>query len=73
MEKENNLLEALLLGGLIGMALGVLFAPSAGEKTREMLKDKIKELDFGDIFDRFSEAYEEGRVEMEKAMKEVQM
>lgn len=73
MEKENNLLEALLLGGLIGMALGILFAPSAGEKTRERLKDKIKELDFGDIFDRFSAAFEEGKAEMGKEMKEVQM
>lgn len=73
MEKENNLLEALLLGGLIGMALGILFAPSAGEKTRELLKDKIKELDFGDIFDRFSAAFEEGKAEMEKEIKEVQM
>ncbi|MCB4790382.1 MAG: YtxH domain-containing protein [Elusimicrobia bacterium] len=39
---ENNSGEVVLsfiLGGLIGAAVGILFAPSAGKETRKKLKD----------------------------------
>lgn len=72
-EKDSNLLEGLLLGGLIGAALGILFAPAAGEQVREKLKEKLKEFNFGEIIDRFSEAFEAGKEEMQKAIKEVEM
>ena len=59
MAKENSgpgFLSGLLLGGLIGVVLGLLYAPQAGEKTREQLQSR---------FDEFSSlgksAWEEGK------------
>ena len=34
-EKHNDLLLGLLIGGLVGAAFGVLFAPKSGKETRE--------------------------------------
>ena len=72
-KKGSNLLEGLLLGGLIGAALGMLFAPAAGDKARGELKNKLKELGLGGMVDRLSEAFEEGREEMDRVRREVEM
>lgn len=69
----NEKLEGLILGGLIGVAIGILFAPAAGEKTRDFVKEKLKDLELGDILDRFSEAFEVGKEEAERVIKEVEM
>lgn len=69
-EKSSSLFEGLLLGGIIGAALGVMFAPAAGEKIRANLKEKLKDLDLDDIIERFSDAYEEGKKEAERVIKE---
>ena len=45
-EKNNNLLKGLFVGGLIGMALGILFAPKSGKETREDIARKADELLF---------------------------
>jgi len=47
MATENNgssFIAGLLLGGIIGAVLGLLFAPQPGEKTREQLRGKVDEL-----------------------------
>jgi gas vesicle protein len=44
LERNNNLLKGLLAGGLIGMALGILFAPKSGKETREKIARKADEL-----------------------------
>lgn len=61
------------MGGLIGAALGVLFAPQAGEKSRETLKGVLKEFGLEGVVERFSEAFEVGKEEAERMMKEVEM
>jgi gas vesicle protein len=40
----SNFFTGLLLGGIIGAVLGLLFAPQPGEKTREQLREKADEL-----------------------------
>ena len=47
MATENsgpNFFTGLLLGGIIGAVLGLLFAPQPGEKTREQLRGKVDEM-----------------------------
>ncbi|HLO98763.1 MAG TPA: YtxH domain-containing protein [Fimbriimonas sp.] len=44
---DNNMLYLLAgvgLGAIIGAAAGVLFAPKAGDQTRDELNEKLKEL-----------------------------
>ena len=43
-EKNSNLLKGLFIGGLIGIALGILFAPKSGKETREDIAGKADEL-----------------------------
>jgi len=39
----SSFITGLLLGGIIGAAIGLLFAPQPGEKTREQLKGRLDE------------------------------
>ncbi len=36
---------AFILGGLIGVSLGILFAPAAGKETRKKLAKVLEQLD----------------------------
>ncbi|MDD5594273.1 MAG: YtxH domain-containing protein [Candidatus Margulisbacteria bacterium] len=65
-DKESHLMEGLLIGGLIGAAVGVLFAPLSGEKSRDLIKDKLKEFDLDDVISRFSQALAEAKKEAGK-------
>ena len=51
----GSVLGALLVGGLGGVLLGVLFAPRRGEKTRHMLNKRA-----ADYRDQAGKLYEEG-------------
>ncbi len=42
--KTSAFLSGFLWGALTGFVLGVLYAPRSGVETREMLKEKSKEL-----------------------------
>ena len=70
MSKSSHFMEGMILGGLLGAALGLVFAPHAGDKTREMIKGKLKEMDLDEIIDRFSDAFEEGKKEADVVLKE---
>ncbi len=52
-ENNNDLLKGLFIGGLIGIALGVLFAPKSGKETREDIARKTS-----DVLDKAKEEYE---------------
>ncbi|MEA3494311.1 MAG: YtxH domain-containing protein [Candidatus Margulisiibacteriota bacterium] len=70
MSKSLRFMEGMVLGGLIGAALGLAFAPYAGEKTREVVKGKLREMDLDEIIDRFSEAFKKGKEEADVTLKE---
>ena len=38
-KNSGEVLLSFILGGLIGAAVGILFAPSSGKETRKKLKD----------------------------------
>jgi gas vesicle protein len=40
----SSFFAGLLVGGIIGAVLGLLFAPQSGDKTREQLRGKVDEL-----------------------------
>lgn len=69
--EKSGFFDGLLFGGLLGAALGVVFAPAAGEETRDKIKKKLSALELDDIVDKFSEAFEAGKVEAEKTLKEL--
>lgn len=39
----SGVILSFMLGGLVGAALAILFAPQSGEETRELLGDKLRE------------------------------
>jgi len=41
---NNNSILALLAGAVVGLGLGILFAPDKGSKTREKIKDGLEDL-----------------------------
>jgi gas vesicle protein len=42
--KNGDLLKGLIIGGLIGAVLGILYAPKSGKETREDIANKADEL-----------------------------
>jgi len=44
MASNGDMFKGFLLGGLIGMAVGVLFAPKSGKDLREDLMDESDDL-----------------------------
>ena len=67
MSKEISGLFSFILGVTAGVALGVLFAPKAGEETREDIKETIDNLKYkvDDLYHRgvlkTTELYEKGK------------
>ncbi len=42
--RSGDFMAGILVGALIGGALGILFAPEPGEETREIVADKARQL-----------------------------
>jgi len=74
MSNSRDFLKGLIIGGLIGAAAGILFAPKSGKETREDISRKTQ-----DLLSRAKEEYESAMEKSKKAyeaaiekMKEVQ-
>lgn len=52
----GGVVSAFLLGGIVGAALGLLFAPRSGRETRQMISTKAN-----DYWDQGLDVYETGR------------
>jgi gas vesicle protein len=68
MENSNNtgkLVGALMLGALVGGALGLLFAPHKGSETRRRIAGEADDLTAG-VKEKFEDFLNEIKSEMEK-------
>ena len=54
-EGNGDLLKGLIIGGLVGAVLGILYAPKSGKETREDIARKTE-----DLLDKAKEEYERG-------------
>jgi gas vesicle protein len=52
-ERNGDLLKGLIIGGIIGAALGILYAPKSGKETREDIAHKTE-----DLLNKAKEEYE---------------
>lgn len=64
-DRDWDLVKGLVVGGLIGAALGILFAPKSGKETRQDIADKAEE-----VLTKAKEEYEKA-VEKSKAAYDV--
>jgi gas vesicle protein len=62
----SSFLAGVVIGGLIGAALGLLLAPQTGEELREQVGDYVDSKKAG-----FDEAVNEGRAAAEQARAEM--
>ncbi|MDZ7763632.1 MAG: YtxH domain-containing protein [Melioribacteraceae bacterium] len=75
-EKFGFFTSGLILGGIIGSVLGILYAPDSGKRTRKKIQRKSDEL-VDDVVkyahqsrDRAEEIVEDGRKRVEELMEE---
>lgn len=70
-ENNGDLLKGLIIGGLIGAVLGILYAPKSGKETREDIARKTE-----DILEKAKEEYEKtvakSKMAYESAIKRLQ-
>ena len=66
MRKFGNLMLGAILGGFIGSALALLFAPASGEKTRNEIEAYFKNLQ-----EEVNRAADEKRAELETQLRKL--
>lgn len=67
-ENNSDLLTGLLIGCLIGAALGILYAPKGGKETREDIADKANGL-LGKAKKEYEAAIEKSKAAYDSAVK----
>lgn len=60
-ERANGFLFGVLIGGVVGSAIGLLYAPTSGKRLRRKIADKKDELveDAGSMYESGKEKVEE--------------
>jgi gas vesicle protein len=74
MNKTGHFISGLLFGAAAGAALGLLYAPQSGEKTRKQISVKIKEMEkeLLKLRDQLKEKGLEMKEEVKARIKEVE-
>jgi gas vesicle protein len=70
-EGNGGLLKGLVIGGLIGVGLGILYAPKSGKETREDLTRKTDDL-LGKAREEYEKAVEKSKTAYELAVKRLE-
>lgn len=70
-ENNRDLLLGLFIGGLIGAALGILFAPKSGKETREDIVRKAKE-EYEKALEKSKSAYDAAAKRFKKSEESVE-
>ncbi len=67
-DRNGDLLKGLLIGGLIGVVAGILYAPKSGKETREDIARTTDEL-LSKAKDEYEKAIEKSKAAYENAVK----
>ena len=67
-DRTGDLFKGLVIGGLIGAALGILFAPKSGKETREDIGRRTEEL-ISKAKEEYEKAVEKSKMAYESAVK----
>lgn len=62
--------KGLLIGGLVGVVIGMLYAPKSGKETRDELSDKAKDI-AGKLKDEYDVALEKSKSAYENLLKKL--
>ncbi len=68
MNKSGDFMAGLVVGGLIGSVIGILYAPKSGRETREEIGQKADEL-LAKVKEDYEHAAEKSRKAYEAAVK----
>ncbi|OPY05154.1 MAG: YtxH-like protein [Syntrophaceae bacterium PtaB.Bin038] len=63
-------LKGLLIGGLVGVVVGLLYAPKSGRETRDELSDKAKDI-AGKLKEEYDVAFEKSKSAYENLLKKL--
>jgi len=63
-EKTNIFLKGLLIGGIVGSALAMLYTPMSGKKLRRKISDRA-----GDLVDDIDDYVEKGKEKADEIKK----
>jgi gas vesicle protein len=62
--------KGLFIGGLVGVIVGLLYAPKSGRETRDELSDKAKDI-AGKLKDEYDVAFEKSKSAYENLLKKL--